>query len=157
MRFLARMCGRATPFGLFAGVSTGAVGRRDGLVLEGRETYRRHTRLDASFLVEALERLDVARQREATAYVPNPSLYRAGDRRRYVRSRPGADERRHLLVSVRDSAALDGGLEAAAGGAAPAPTSPRRWPRRGSTPSGRGASSTTSSSSRCSCRRSTCR
>ena len=111
VRFVARMCGRPTPFGLFAGVSTGIVGAKTSLVLDGREAYRRHTRLDASFLVDVVER------HEPSTYVPNPSLYRSADRRRYVRSRPGADERRHLLVSVRDSHALAACLAAADRGA----------------------------------------
>src|SRR5439155_8643035 len=58
--------------------------------------------------------------RDRPTYGPSPSLYPAAGRRRYVRSRPGADEQRHLLVSVRDSEALVRALEAAAAGVTPA-------------------------------------
>jgi thiopeptide-type bacteriocin biosynthesis protein len=118
VRFLARMAARPTPFGLFAGVSHGTLGEDTHLVLEAAPTSSRHTRLDAAYLVEVLERLlATPTQRETAAYVPNPSLYRSGERRRYVRSRPGADERRHVLVSVRDSRGLAATLEAAGAGA----------------------------------------
>ena len=121
VRFLARMAARPTPFGLFAGVSRGAVGDETSLTLERMGAYRRHTRLDAAFLVEVLERLPASpERRESTSFEPNPTLYRSGERRRYVRSRPGADERRHVLVSVRDSPALRTALEAAEDGALPA-------------------------------------
>ncbi|HST26253.1 MAG TPA: lantibiotic dehydratase [Gaiellaceae bacterium] len=120
VRFFARMSGRPTPFGLFAGMSTGVVGETTSLAIDGMDGYRRHARLDAAYLVEVLERRHAAPEvRAATAYVPNASLYTVGDRCRYVRSRPGADERRHLLVSVRDSAVLRAALAAAAGGVTP--------------------------------------
>jgi thiopeptide-type bacteriocin biosynthesis protein len=120
VRYFARMAGRPTPFGLFAGVSTGAVADETLLAVEGRETYRRNTRLDAGYLVDVVDGLLADPEvREHTTYRPNASLYRVGDRYRYVRSRPGADEERHVLVSVRASAALAATLEAAADGATP--------------------------------------
>jgi thiopeptide-type bacteriocin biosynthesis protein len=120
VRYFARMTGRPTPFGLFAGVSTGVVADETLLALEGHESYRRHTRLDAGYLVDVVDGLLADPPVRASAtYRPNPSLYRVGDRYRYVRSRPGADEERHVLVSVRASAALETTLEATAGGATP--------------------------------------
>lgn len=121
VRYASRMRGRATPFGLFAGVSTGRIGPRTHLGLEVRAAYRRHTRIDAEFLLQVVDALLAQPARRArTAYRPNPSLYRVGDRRRYVRSRPGADEHRHVLVSVRDSPQLQAALDAAGPGARPA-------------------------------------
>ena len=121
VRYVARMAGRATPFGLFAGVSTGAVDEETDLVLAGRDRYRRATRLDAGYLVDAVEGLLAEPEfRERSRFRPNPSLYRIGDRLRYIHSRPGADEDRHRLISVRDSAALGSALAAAADGTHPA-------------------------------------
>jgi thiopeptide-type bacteriocin biosynthesis protein len=121
VRYVARMAGRATPFGLFAGVSTGELGDDTSLVLEGRDRYRRATRLDAGYLVDVLEALlEEPEYRERLTFRPNPSLYRCGDRRRYVHSRPGAEDDRHRLISVRDSASLEVALAAAADGARPA-------------------------------------
>jgi thiopeptide-type bacteriocin biosynthesis protein len=115
------MTARPTPFGLFAGVSTGTLDDDTRLLLEGRNAYRRTTRLDAAYLLDVVEGL-LAQPglREQMTFRPNPSLYRVGDRRRYVRSRPSAEEQRHLLVSVRDSAVLAAMLDVAASGATPA-------------------------------------
>ncbi|HEX8953586.1 MAG TPA: lantibiotic dehydratase, partial [Polyangia bacterium] len=58
LRYFARMCGRSTPFGLFAGC---ALGRVDGgatrLELAARTHYRRHTRLDMDYLFALAEAL----------------------------------------------------------------------------------------------------
>lgn len=121
VRYAFRMAGRPTPFGLFAGVSTGRIGDVTYLSLEGRDGYRRHTRIDAEYLLQVVQGLlGEPERRERTSFRPNPSLYRAGGRRRYVRSLPGAKEHRHVLVSVRESVRLEAALEAAADGATPA-------------------------------------
>jgi thiopeptide-type bacteriocin biosynthesis protein len=99
----------------------GAIAAKTRLELEPRDAYRRTTRFDAAALLQILESLLASPGlRERVAYRPNPSLYRCGDRRRYVDSRPSADEHRHRLVSVRDSRALTDALEIAADGARPA-------------------------------------
>jgi hypothetical protein len=46
VRYFMRLAGRPIPFGLFAGCSTGTLGGQTRLMVEGRERYRRHTRLD---------------------------------------------------------------------------------------------------------------
>jgi len=121
VRYVSRMAGRATPFGLFAAVSVASIGEQTNLVLDSRERCRRTTRLDAGYLVDVVEGLLADRDfRERLTYTPNPTLYRCGGRRRYVHSRPAAEEERHRLISVRDSDALDSTLAAAAEGARPA-------------------------------------
>jgi thiopeptide-type bacteriocin biosynthesis protein len=121
VRYVSRMAGRSTPFGLFAGVSTGTVAAATNLVIEARRGYRRTTRLDAGYLVDVVEGLLAEPQyRESRTYTPNPSLYRCGDRRRYVQSRPAADEEQHRLISVRESEPLASAVAAAADGARPA-------------------------------------
>jgi len=44
--YLMRAAARPTPFGLFAGCTTGTIGARTSLRFEGMSRYRRHTRLD---------------------------------------------------------------------------------------------------------------
>jgi hypothetical protein len=51
VRYFARMAGRPTPFGLFAGPCVGRIGEKTHLVIEGRTHYRRHTRLDMDYLL----------------------------------------------------------------------------------------------------------
>ena len=118
VRYLARMTGRCTPFGLFAGGTTGRIAAETHLELQPRAAYRRTTRLDAGYLVRFIEDLlDTPEAREAQTYRANPTVYRAASRARYVRSEPAADESRHRLVSVRHTRSLDIALEAAAQGA----------------------------------------
>ncbi|MGN6867158.1 MAG: lantibiotic dehydratase [Solirubrobacteraceae bacterium] len=121
VRYISRMAGRSTPFGLFAGVSTGTIADDTSLVLAACGDYHRTTRLDAGYLVDVVNGLVASPGfRERLSFVPNPSLYRCDERRRYVHSRPAADEGRHRLVSVRESDALGATLAAAGDGARPA-------------------------------------
>jgi len=89
LSYVARMCTRSTPFGLFAGSSTGTVspGGTD-LRLASYTEARRHTRIDFGFLAGVLQRLaqDPAMQTSLT-FRPNTGLYRAGGRLRLAESR----------------------------------------------------------------------
>lgn len=118
VRYFARMAGRPSPFGLFAGVSTGSIGEETRLEISGRPEYRRSSRLDLGYLfslVAALaEEPDV--QRDLT-YRPNESRYAAGRRLRYVESRLEAAELRHELVAVARTDELDSTLARAEAGA----------------------------------------
>ncbi len=118
VRFLTRMCTRPTPFGLFAGASTGRCGERTRFVLEGQAADRRHARLDMDYLHalgQALSRDPVLRARLILR--PNSSLYRAAGRIHYVESRWDGRSRTHHLVVVEPTAHLDATLARAAGGA----------------------------------------
>src|SRR5262245_24921402 len=76
LRYLLRMAGRATPFGLFAGCSVGKIGKQSQLRLAAAEAYQRHTRLDMDYLFALCEALghDPAIQ-AGFCYAPNSSLY----------------------------------------------------------------------------------
>ena len=118
VRYVARLAGRATPFGLFAGCSVGTIGGETRLQIAGRGAYRRHTRLDTDYLfalVDALTRDPAIRA--ALTYRPNSSLYRAADRLRYVESRLAGTLRSYHLVAVEASEALETALARAHGGA----------------------------------------
>jgi hypothetical protein len=57
LRYLFRMAGRPTPFGLFAACSTGQAGARTEFRLAGPAGDHRHTRLDADYLSRLVEAL----------------------------------------------------------------------------------------------------
>jgi hypothetical protein len=118
VRYVARLAGRATPFGLFAGCSVGTIGDETRLEIAGRAKYRRHTRLDTDYLFALLDALvgdPVVRR--ALSYRPNSSLYRVADRSRYVESRLSGTLRSHHLVAVEPSPALEAALDRARDGA----------------------------------------
>jgi thiopeptide-type bacteriocin biosynthesis protein len=120
VRYVARMCGRATPFGLFAGGAVGdiAPGAPTRLRLADLSTYRRHSRLDMDYLFALCEALASDEElRRRLRYRPNSTLYRAAGRLRYVEARLADGARTHHLVAVEPSAHLDAALERARGGA----------------------------------------
>ena len=118
VRYFSRMTGRCTPFGLFAGWSTGALGHETCLALEGRAKYVRHSRLAADYLdrLIAVFANDVA-LRPDVVYRPNDSLYRAAARLHYIRVRDEPRERGYDLVALDDSAYLTDTIARAVGGA----------------------------------------
>jgi lantibiotic biosynthesis protein len=99
--YLMRAAARPTPFGLFAGCTTGTVGTRTCLRLDASNRYRRHTRLDMDYLwalAEAVERdPDLRGEFE---YRPNSSLYQVGDRLLFAEARQGRAGRSYRLVAV---------------------------------------------------------
>lgn len=120
-RYLSRMAGRSTPFGLFAGVSLGTIGEQTSISLSPREEYRRATRLDMDYvdsLTSAIVREPNVRRR--IRLLPNTSLHRIGDRLRYAEARhtPGS-RRSYFLASVELDSYLDRLLEAAEFGQTP--------------------------------------
>jgi thiopeptide-type bacteriocin biosynthesis protein len=119
--YFSRAAARATPFGLFAGCTTGTIDTQTRLQLKAREWYRRHSRLDMDYLwalAEAVER--DPRLRELFVYEPNSSLYETAGRLRLAEARLTATGRSYHLVAVDKSPYLTAVLERARGGATPA-------------------------------------
>ena len=120
LRYLTRMVGRPTPFGLFAGYSVGALGEHTRLRLGEGASYQRHTRLDmdyACLLAEAFSRAPELRAH--IPHRPSTSLYRASGRLRYAEGRLQARTRAYHLVVVEPSEYLDAVLARARDGARP--------------------------------------
>ena len=117
MRYVARMAGRATPFGLFSGVALGSFGPTSRLELGPRVAHARHTRLDNDYLWKLCgELLAQPAIRAALTFVPNSSLYATADRLRYAQARLG-ESRSYHLIAVEREPYLDAVLDRAAAGA----------------------------------------
>ncbi len=138
--YFLRAAARPTPFGLFAGYTTGSVGPRTHLCLDGLASYRRHTRLDMDYLwalADAVER--DPRLRRDLRYRPNSSLYQIGDRLLFAEARPGRADgtgRSYRLVAVGATPYLMQTLARARDGVRLDARPPRR--RRRDHPGGRG-------------------
>jgi thiopeptide-type bacteriocin biosynthesis protein len=118
LRYIARSCGRATPFGLFAGCSVGKIDRQTRLTFEGLETYRRHTRLDMEYLCTLAKTLASDRELQGElTFRPNSTLSRAAGYLRYAESRFDGNRRSYHLVAVEESDYLGATLARAAAGA----------------------------------------
>jgi thiopeptide-type bacteriocin biosynthesis protein len=117
-KYVARMMGRATPFGLFSGVSVGKLGRETALRLVPRAEYRRRTRIDNDYLFVLVAALaEQPAVRANLTYRPSTSLYRVAGRWRYAEARLDGADRSYHLVSVEPTPYLDATLERAAAGA----------------------------------------
>jgi thiopeptide-type bacteriocin biosynthesis protein len=108
VRYFARMAGRATPFGLFAGCSVGFFGTETRLVLKERVCYRRHTRLDMDYLVLLTDSLTrQSNLRHKLKFRPNTSLYRARGCYRFFEVRRDGKGWTHHLVGLEASDYLE--------------------------------------------------
>jgi thiopeptide-type bacteriocin biosynthesis protein len=117
VRYVSRMAGRPTPFGLFAGWSVGALGRETRLFVPDRRMAARHTRLDGDYLCDLAEALAADPAiRSTLVYRPNDTLYRVGDRLRYVETCLTGRIRTYHLVTVEASELIDATLSRAARG-----------------------------------------
>ena len=117
-RYVQRMAGRSTPFGLFAGCSSGRLGTATDLQLAPMASYRRNSRLDNEHLAAVAyavgRREDVRRD---LVLKTNTSLYRFGGRYRYVQTQVRGGVRAHKLIALQGDEYLDAVVERARAGA----------------------------------------
>jgi hypothetical protein len=119
-RYLARMCTRPTPFGLFAGLSLGELRAETNIRLQGRDRYARYTRLDNDYLHLLLQQINETPQfRASSVFFPNSSLYPQAGAFRYVESSvdPKTRAKSYQLVSAQHNEYLELVLERAREGA----------------------------------------
>jgi lantibiotic biosynthesis protein len=115
--YLMRASARATPFGLFAGYTTGSIGSATRLRLAGTDRIRRRTRLDMDYLWRLAKAIEAdPGLRAELRYRPNSSLYRVADRLLYAEERDSALGRSYHLVAVGVTPYLTQTLTAAAAG-----------------------------------------
>lgn len=99
--YFMRAASRPTPFGLFAGCTTGTIGARTRLRLDGRDRFRRYTRLDMDYLWALAKAVEAdPGLRADLRYWPNSSRYDIGDRLMYAEARDSAAGRSYHLVAV---------------------------------------------------------
>ena len=55
LKYVARMCARATPFGWFAACTTVSLGKATEIVLTDKEAYSAHTQFDMQFWIVFLQ------------------------------------------------------------------------------------------------------
>jgi lantibiotic biosynthesis protein len=118
VRYLARMAGRSTPFGLFSGISSGHLGDETRLALAPHGDHERHTRLDNDYLFSLTEALgrDPA-VRDCLTYRPNSSLCQLAGGFRYAEARVVDGQRTYHLVEVEPTDYLERTLVRARPGA----------------------------------------
>jgi lantibiotic biosynthesis protein len=107
LRYVSRMAGHPRPFGRFAGVAVGRWGEDTRLEPATAEHHRAHRGIDPAFFARP------PTERATTRYFHNSSLYRAGERWRYVE----IVDTTYAAVSLDASPLLDAVISRAATGA----------------------------------------
>jgi thiopeptide-type bacteriocin biosynthesis protein len=118
VRYVSRMAVRPTPFGLFAGISLGGIGKQTVFRLGDSKECRRHTRLDNDYLFALVQKFPAdPAVRDVLCYRPNDTLWFGAGRARYVEARVDGKRRSYHLVAVEDSPELRSTLALASTGA----------------------------------------
>lgn len=103
-KYLLRMSARCTPFGLFAGCSTGKIGNDNKIELLSKENYKKNVRLDMFYLCHLTKDLSkILSLKNQIKFYPNNSSYEVGDELRYVECRYQNNARSHHMVQVTAS------------------------------------------------------
>lgn len=102
LKYLVRMSTRCTPFGLFAGCTTGHWSDSTSILLDNR--HGRNTRPDMNYLVALAQDLAKAPHiKKQLKFYPNSSIYVSGDQLRYIEYYYVKGARRHHIVQVDNS------------------------------------------------------
>lgn len=104
IRYLLRMSTRCTPFGLFAGFTTGKFSDLTKIDLLEKNHYISHTRLDMNYLCALA--MDISKNddfKDKLRFYPNNSIYKIGKQLRYVEYKYINSRRYHNIVAVDNS------------------------------------------------------
>lgn len=119
LKYYHRATTRCTPFGLFAGCSTGEVTNNTKIELCDTAKSQRRTRLDMQYLCALIQKIEHDPiVQEQLIYYPNDSLYEIGGKYRYIEySYDKKLHRQHKVSSLAVDDALETVLDVAAEGA----------------------------------------
>lgn len=118
LKYRHRAMTRCTPFGLFAGCSTGKIADSTSIELPATTDNKRRTRLDMQYLCALIQEIERdPNVRKQLVYYPNDSLYEIGGKYRYVEYRYKKSQRQHTVASLEIDEALATLLNTAADGA----------------------------------------
>lgn len=118
LKYRHRAMTRCTPFGLFAGCSTGKIADSTSIELPATTDNKRRTRLDMQYLCALIQEIERDPDvREQLVYYPNDSLYEIGGKYRYIEYHYKKSQRQHTVVSLEIDEALATLLNVAIDGA----------------------------------------
>ncbi|CAI8746682.1 lantibiotic dehydratase family protein [Chryseobacterium sp. IT-36CA2] len=108
LKYLSRMSSRCTPYGLFAGCSVGSFSDQTQIILDSPTNHQRHTRLDMNYAVALSDKLlEIKQIRDCLKFYPNSSIYRIGDKLRYIEYFYKDNIRHYDIVAVDFSEYLE--------------------------------------------------
>ncbi|MBF7092717.1 lantibiotic dehydratase family protein [Flavobacterium sp. ALJ2] len=108
LKYIARMAARCTPFGLFAGCTTGKIDSETNSILKSPASFTRFTQFDRQFWLGMLQEFGKRKEiRNHLIYYPNTSVYALGDFYRYVEYKYVKTKREHSISALRKTALLE--------------------------------------------------
>ncbi|PQA94973.1 hypothetical protein B0A70_06535 [Chryseobacterium piscicola] len=108
LKYLSRMSSRCTPYGLFAGCSVGHFSDQTQIIIDKPINHKRHTRLDMNYVVALSDKLmKIDSIRNNLKFYPNTSLYKIGDKYRYIECSYKNNIRHYDIVAVDYSEYLE--------------------------------------------------
>ena len=108
LKYIARLSSRATPFGIFAGCSTGKIAASTQIQIKDKEYHEVFTQFDMHYWISLLQ--DIAKNSDVQKhlnYYCNTSLYKIANFYRYVEYQYINKKREHVLSSIRANSVLD--------------------------------------------------
>ncbi|GGM84295.1 hypothetical protein GCM10010967_15150 [Dyadobacter beijingensis] len=112
-KYWGRLCSRATPFGLFSGVSLGHWGNHTSIV-PSRSGDRIFIEPDILLLNQIKDvALATSDLQEKSLFYPNNSIYKVGNDVRYVEYAQEQRERSYFISSIKNSEALQSAISLA--------------------------------------------
>ncbi len=112
LKYIIRASTRCTPFGLFAGISTGELSDSSEISLEEVDNYKRHTRLDMNYLVALIRHLEKeAKLKKQLLYFPNSTLYSIANQYRYIEYALEKNTRHYSVEAIEKSPYIEAVLE----------------------------------------------
>lgn len=118
LKYLTRASSRCTPFGLFAGVSAGIIGKETKIEINDIANHGRRTLLDMNYAVDLVEYLSKDSEiKKRILYYPNSSIYKLGFDFRYLEYYFEKGRRKHLVSSLLRTEYLEKVFAKAASGA----------------------------------------
>ncbi len=108
LKYATRISTRCTPFGLFAGCTSGTFDKAINIALSNKDYYRKVTRLDMSFLSVLMSAISKDEKIKSNLkFFSNSSLYKVGNHYRYVTHEYDKDKRIYSLDGFNNTTYLD--------------------------------------------------
>lgn len=109
LKYFNRMSNRCTPFGLFSGVATGYFDREDSFPKRYSDWQKsRETKVDMNFLVSLSQHvLSIPDIKKQLLFFPNNSIYRIGNKIRYIEYETKGMNRDYTISSAPFSKELE--------------------------------------------------
>lgn len=107
-KYLLRMGSRCTPFGLFVGYQIGNFSSENNISLGNSDEHYSYLRLDMNYLCAlAIDLAKIPVIKEQLKFFPNTSIYKSGDKLRYVEYKYINSRRNHYVIAVDNSEYLE--------------------------------------------------